>query len=108
MLVAQRVTQFDASPGDVLGRAAKQRIEPDDHDVLQIDSHDSRSSRSIIPRQYITVPKMHITFEGDCQVQTPFRRMPESGFLGLPLVEVQHIDMSRVEPVLPRWLRSVS
>ncbi len=92
VLVAERMSQFQAGAHRDLGCEMCQAVQMDDHDFAQAYPHRDASRLARFPDQYVAVAHDRPAIKRDRKLGSFGGLFPEAIFLRLPLVQFKNID----------------
>jgi hypothetical protein len=101
VLVAHRMSQFDAGAHRHLRREARQFVQVHDHDVAHLDARDKGRKRLRVPEEHVAIPEVRAAIDGDGNFGALCGQLAEAALLRLPLVDLQHVDLGRSQPTGP-------
>jgi hypothetical protein len=92
VLVAERVSQFQAGAHRDLGCDMCQAVQVDDHYLAQAYPHRDASRLARFPDQYVAVAHDRPTIKRDGKLGSFGSLFPKAIFLCLPLIQFKNID----------------
>ena len=99
VLVAHRMTQFNAGAHCYFGRELRQIVQIYDHHIAQVDSRNDGLGCLRIPEQHVAVADIGAAVKRNRQLGALRAGLSEAALLRLPLVDLQQIYIGGGEPL---------